>query len=90
MAKRRSEDSHDDPLSFVGFEAENTESFQKRANGFQRIMRKNISLGGDVSTALKEMEANGVVEKRKPIEDDPDFQEWWDKLRKFFSIRRLR
>jgi hypothetical protein len=52
----------------------------------------------EVVVALKEMEAKGVVQKRKPIEDGPDFQMWgitlpdfsklWLKLRKFFSKRR--
>lgn len=52
----------------------------------------------EIAKALKEMEAKGVVQKRKPIEDSPDFQMWgitlpdfsklWVNLRKFFSKRR--
>ena len=95
---KKSKNSNDDPL--WDLKKKILKVFTSGPMSFGELCVTINSSCRKIKMALGEMEAAGVVQKRKPIKDNPNFQMWgiarpdfselWVKLRKFFSKRRLR
>ena len=85
--------SDNDPL--YGLKRKILKVFTNGPMGFSELCITVDSSCKKIAMALKEMEAVDVVGKRKPIEDNPEFQMWgiarpdfsklWAKFKKWFK-----